>query len=83
MFLDSLMMPQNTETSKPGAIAYRDRLHTWAIARLLPNLQRIIVGRFRSRSDAEGHLQRLKQLIPQAKFILVFDCQPDNNKSNR
>jgi hypothetical protein len=80
MFLDSLMMPQNTETSKSEAIAYRDRLNTWAIARLLPNLQRTVVARFRSRSDAEGHLQRLKQLIPQASFILVFDDQLESNK---
>jgi hypothetical protein len=65
-------MPHNT-----NRIAYQARLHPWAIARLLPNMQRIIVGRFRSRSDADGHLQCLRQLIPQASFVVVFDLEPD------
>ena len=69
---DKHIMPHNTEFN-----AYRARLNPWAIARLLPKMQRTIVGRFRSRSDAEGHLQRLRQLIPQASFVLVFDLQPD------
>jgi hypothetical protein len=64
-------MPHNTEFN-----AYRARLNPWAIARLLPNMQQTIVGRFRSRSDAEGHLQRLQVLIPHASFVVVFDLQP-------
>jgi hypothetical protein len=67
-FLDKLIMAQNTH-----CMAYRDRLNCWAIARLLPKMQRIIVARFRNRSDAEGHVQRLRQLIPHASFIVVFD----------
>jgi hypothetical protein len=35
------------------------------------------VGRFRSRSDADGHLRCLRQLIPHASFVVVFDLQPD------
>ena len=65
-------MPHNT-----GRIAYQARLYPWAIARLLPNMQRTIVGRFRSRSDADGHLQCLRQLIPHASFVVVFDLEPD------
>jgi hypothetical protein len=65
-------MPQNT-----NRIAYLKQLNPWAIARLLPNCQRTILGRFRSRSDADGHLQCLRQLIPNASFVVVFDCQPD------
>jgi hypothetical protein len=65
-------MPQNT-----NRIAYLKQLNPWAIARLLPNCQRTIVGRFRSRSDADGHLQCLRQLIPHASFVVVFDLQPD------
>ncbi len=38
-----------------GAIAFGGS--EGAIARLLPNMQRIIVGRFRNWSDADGHLQ--------------------------
>jgi muramoyltetrapeptide carboxypeptidase LdcA involved in peptidoglycan recycling len=65
-------MPHNTKRS-----AYRKRLEHWAIARLLPNMRQIIVGRFRSRSDADGHLQCLRQLIPHASFVVVFDLEPD------
>ena len=65
-------MPQN-----PKHIACLKQLNPWAIARLLPNCQRTIVGRFRSRSDADGHLQCLRQLIPHASYVVVFDCQPD------
>ena len=65
-------MPYNT-----GRRAYRARLNPWVIVRLLPNMQRTIVGRFRSRSDADGHLQCLRQLIPHASFVVVFDLQSD------
>lgn len=68
-------MPYN-----PKHIAYLQQLHPWAIARLLPNCQRTIVGRFRSRSDADGHLQCLRQLMPHASFVVVFDCQLKGQK---
>ncbi|MEG4270777.1 MULTISPECIES: hypothetical protein [unclassified Microcoleus] len=53
-------------------MTYKDRLHCWAIARLLPSEQWIIVARFRSRSDADGHFQFLRQTIPQVKFEVLF-----------
>ncbi|MBW4677103.1 MAG: hypothetical protein KME52_24770 [Desmonostoc geniculatum HA4340-LM1] len=72
-------MSENTEykASKSGnqAIAYKERLNSWAIARLLPDAQREIVARFRSRSDAEGYIQHLRQEIPNASFAVIFDCQ--------
>ena len=52
---------------------YEKRLKPWIVFRLLPNLQRVVVGRFRSWSDAEGHLRVLKQLLPGARLTLVFD----------
>jgi hypothetical protein len=74
-------MPQNGYqqgcAANPGAIAYQKRLYPWAFAKLMPSMQRAIVGRFRSRSDAEGHLLRLRQLMPQATLVIVFDLQPD------
>ncbi|NEO15000.1 MULTISPECIES: hypothetical protein [unclassified Moorena] len=54
-------------------MSYSERLHPWVIVRLLPKMQRVIVARFRNRSDAEGHLQALKRLMPEAKFIIIFD----------
>ncbi|MBD2449619.1 hypothetical protein H6G76_21100 [Nostoc sp. FACHB-152] len=74
-------MPQNIELKatpqENHAIAYKERLNGWAIARLQPNAEREIVARFRSRSDADGYMQRLSQMMPNASFVVVFDCQRD------
>jgi hypothetical protein len=37
-----------------------------------------IVGRFRRRVDAEGHLKILKQLIPNVPFEIMFDITPED-----
>ncbi|NEP47478.1 MAG: hypothetical protein F6K65_00945 [Moorea sp. SIO3C2] len=54
-------------------MSYSQRLYPWALIRLLPKMQRMVVRRFRNRSDAEGHLQALKRLMPDEKFIIIFD----------
>ncbi|NEO74828.1 MAG: hypothetical protein F6J99_00525 [Moorea sp. SIO4G3] len=54
-------------------MSYSQRLYPWALIRLLPLMQRMVVRRFRNRSDAEGHLQALKRLMPDEKFIIIFD----------
>ncbi|HEY9628427.1 MAG TPA: hypothetical protein V6C84_14090 [Coleofasciculaceae cyanobacterium] len=70
-------MPQNPDFDNSAAetpvISYRDRLNHWAIVRLLPNTQQSIVARFRSRSDAEGHLRFLRNSMPESNFLLSFD----------
>ncbi|NEO74130.1 hypothetical protein [Moorena sp. SIO3H5] len=58
-------------------MSYSQRLYPWAVVRLLPMMQRVLVGRFRNRSDAEGHMQALKRLMPDGKFIIVFDIGQD------
>ncbi|NEP35699.1 MULTISPECIES: hypothetical protein [unclassified Moorena] len=58
-------------------MTYSQRLYPWAVVRLLPKMQRVVVGRFRNRSDAEGHMQALKRLMPDDKFIIVFDIGQD------
>ena len=52
---------------------YKERLTPWMLVRLLPNMQRLTVGLFRTRSDAEGHLQILRRLIPQAQYVVMFN----------
>ncbi len=54
---------------------YRERLNPWAVVRLLPNMQRITVGQVRNRSDADGHLEILRRLIPNAKFVVMFNTE--------
>jgi len=58
-------------------MTYSQRLYPWAVVRLLPKMQRVVVGRFRNRSDAEGHMQALKRLMPDGEFIIVFDIGQD------
>ncbi len=75
-------MPYNAEfddsASQDRVRSYLDRFLTnWAIVCLLPNMQRIIVGRFRTRTDADGHLRVLRQMMPNREFIVVFDCETD------
>jgi hypothetical protein len=60
---------------------YRDRLTGWLVVRLLPKMQRVVVGRFRSHSDAEGHLQVLRRLIPEAQLVIMFDCDFKETRS--
>jgi hypothetical protein len=36
-----------------------------------------IVGRFRRRVDAEGHLRVLQQMIPTVPFEIMFDVLPE------
>lgn len=54
-------------------MTYQQRLKYWAIARFLPSEQWVIVARFYSRSDAEGHYQFLSRNLPNAQFRVVFD----------
>ena len=52
---------------------YRERLNPWVLVRLLPNLQREIVAQYRNRSDADGHLQIIRRLMPNAEFEVIFN----------
>jgi hypothetical protein len=58
-------------------MTYLQRLHPWCIIRPFPDMRTIIIGRFRRRADAEGHLRILKQIMPSVPFEIVFDVMPD------
>lgn len=74
-------MPQNTNPDdltldmpvSHSDSSYRERLKHWAVMRLLPNMKNVVVARFRSRSDADGHLRFLRRNVPEGEFIVVFD----------
>ncbi|MBD2136286.1 hypothetical protein H6F32_01505 [Anabaena sp. FACHB-1237] len=72
-------MAQNTDSNNTRvenqANSYKKRLNSWVIARKVSEQERQIVARFRSRSDAEGYIQHIRQLIPDGAFELLFDCQ--------
>ncbi|NEO44406.1 MAG: hypothetical protein F6K55_09825 [Moorea sp. SIO4A3] len=63
-------------------MTYRDRLSPWCIIKPLPKMQRIIVARFPRRTDAEAHLQVLRRLMPDMKYILVFHRDPEQEEIN-
>jgi hypothetical protein len=48
------------------------RLKPWTVVRSLPNLEKVVVGEFRSWSDADGHLQILKRMVPADPLSVVF-----------
>lgn len=76
---DSALVPQaKGDTVSDSTVAYKERLTHWAIVHLLPNGQRTIVARFRSRSDADGRLECLRRLSPEASLVVIFDRQPDS-----
>lgn len=52
---------------------YKERLYPWIMVRLLPKMQRVTVGQFRTRSDADDHLEILRRLVPGAKFVVIFN----------
>ena len=54
-------------------MTYKQSLKPWAVARLLPQGKWVIIGRYRSASDANGHLQLLRLRVPNLQFKVVFD----------
>jgi hypothetical protein len=76
-------MPQNTNyeslASTTEPVAYKKRLHTWAIARLGSDTERVIVARFRTRSDADGYLRHLRQVMPSFNFEVIVDYQREQS----
>ncbi len=54
-------------------MTYLDQLHPWCIIRLLPNMQRRVIARFRRRNDAEAYLRVLHQNAPTLRYAIVFD----------
>jgi len=43
------------------------------MVRLLPKMQRLTVGQFRTPSDADGHLEILRRLVLGGKFAVIFN----------
>ena len=54
-------------------MTYKQYLKPWVVARLLPTGKWAIIGRYSNCSDADGHLQLLRQRVPNMQFKVVFD----------
>lgn len=72
---DSEKLPQNIP------MTYKDKLNPWCIIRPVSTVQMRIVGRFRRRVDAEGHIRILKQLMPTVPFEIMFDIASEETSN--
>ncbi len=52
---------------------YGQHLYGWVMIRLLPHMRPLVFARFDNPSDAKSHSKALKQLMPDAKFLIFFD----------
>ena len=59
-------------------MTYKAQLYPWCIIRPFPNMRVQLVGRFRNRSDAEGHLRILKRLMQNVPYQIMFDITPED-----
>ncbi len=53
---------------------YQAQLNPWVVYRLLSDLQREAIARFRTRNDAESYLKVMEQMQPHVLYALVFDA---------
>lgn len=60
-------------TSLRPVYTRHDLLHPWLLVRHLPNSQRQVIHRFRTRSEADEYQRVLQRLIPEADLEVVFD----------
>ncbi|MDX2096300.1 MAG: hypothetical protein SFW36_00870 [Leptolyngbyaceae cyanobacterium bins.59] len=65
-------------------MSYQDQLNPWVVHKLLPDLQRVPVARFRHRNAAEGHMKTIKQMQPSMQFTIAFEGnhKPLSSQSN-
>ncbi|NJM73775.1 MAG: hypothetical protein HC862_28685 [Scytonema sp. RU_4_4] len=64
------MLKRQTQT-------YRTALAPWAVVQWFSPTQRTVMNRFRSRSDADGHLTILQRLMPEADLRVIVDVEQD------
>jgi hypothetical protein len=62
-------------------MTYGEHFGYWIVVRHLPNSHRLVLGRYRKRADADGHLALLRMLTPRGSFAIAYDApiiQPQN-----
>ncbi len=60
-------------------VTHNNRLHSWSIIRIFPDLPSQVIIRLSSRNDAEAHLQILRSKNPKASYELIFDIMPKSS----
>jgi hypothetical protein len=57
-------------------MTYKEKLQPWCIIRNLPDMRSKFIARFRSRSDAQGHMQLLRANNPTTSYQVIFNVTP-------
>jgi len=57
-------------------MTYKEKLQPWCIIRNLPDMRSTFIARFRSRSDAQGHMQLLRANNPTTSYQVIFNVTP-------
>lgn len=57
-------------------MTYKEKLQPWCIIRNLPDMSSTFIARFRSRSDANGHMQLLRANNPTTSYQVIFNVTP-------
>ncbi|NEQ12033.1 MAG: hypothetical protein F6K37_41100 [Moorea sp. SIO4E2] len=60
-------------------MAYPQNLQAWAVTRIVPPTQWVIISCYYTCSDPEEHLQLWRQRVPNTQFDLVFDLPDSTN----
>ncbi|MEO1094509.1 MAG: hypothetical protein AAFX01_06370 [Cyanobacteria bacterium J06638_28] len=63
-------------------MTYQNQLRPWCLVRQLPEMQRVIVERFRRYQDADAHANALRKLTPNTAFTVVFDPEAEMSLGN-
>lgn len=58
-------------------MTYKTKLQPWCIVRQFPEMQQVIIERFRRYQDADAHLKILRRLTPNSSFVVMFDPDPE------
>ncbi|NJO39687.1 MAG: hypothetical protein HC769_34415 [Cyanobacteria bacterium CRU_2_1] len=61
---------------------YQEQLSPWVVYRLLSNLQRQALDRFRRRNDAEAYLKTIQRLQPNDRFAIVYEGMSNTQESH-
>ena len=80
---ESLSQTPTRNPEQENIMTYFERLNPWCIIRPFPDMRSKIVGRFRRRVDAEGHLQLLKRMMPTVPFEIMFDVPSEQSESKQ
>lgn len=62
-------------------MTYQERLNPWIVVRQLPKMQRVVMGRFRTESDADGYFRFLRQHLPDAAFEVIYDSSGNHHQA--